>query len=166
LPGCPVGALELSQAAAKGLRGGNTVIRRICSGSLLLSFLFLLSAPPGRAQTAPPSGAPSSAPAQVDPKVTAVAKDWLHRAQTANIDRSQLTDSMSTALTPAIVKQVAAELAPLGDPTAFTFVESQSVQGIAIYHFVLTFPAGTLNEYIGIDGTGKIAGLRFTPAAQ
>ncbi len=141
------------------------MVRRVCSGSLLLSFAFFHVAAPGRAQTAPAqSSAPSSAPVQVDPKVTAIAKDWLHRVQTANVDRSQLTDQMNAALTPALVQQVAAQLAPLGDPTAVSFVGSQTVQGVTIYHFVLTFKAGTVNEFLGIDAAGKIAGLRFTPA--
>jgi hypothetical protein len=139
------------------------VDRRICSISLLLAFSLLLFAAPGRTQTAPAqSGAPFVAP-QVDPKVTAIAKDWLRRIQTATVDRSQLTDEMSAALTPSLVQQVAAQLAPLGDPTAVSFVGLQTVQGIAIYHFLLTFKAATFNEYLGIDGAGKIAGLRFTP---
>jgi hypothetical protein len=112
------------------------VIRRVCSGSLLWSFSLVLFAAPSRAQTTPaPSSAPSSAAAQVDPKVTAMAKDWLHRIQTANVDRS-----------------------------AVSFVGSQSVQAITIYHFVLAFKAGNVNELLGVDGAGKIAGLRFTPA--
>ncbi len=141
------------------------MVRRICSGSLLLSFSLLFFAAPGRAQTAPAqSSAPSSAAPQVDPKVTAIAKDWLHRIQTANVDRSQLTDEMNTALTPSLVQQVAAQLAPLGDPTAVSFVGSNTVQGVTIYHFVLTFKMVTINELLGIDAAGKIAGLRFTPA--
>ncbi len=140
------------------------MVQRVCNGSLLLSFSLLLFAAPGRAQTAPTqSSVPSSAP-QVDPKVTAIAKDWLHRIQTANVDRSQLTDKMSAALTPALLQQVAAQLAPLGDPTAISFVGSETVQGITVYHFVLTFKAATVNEFLGIDSAGKIAGLRFTPA--
>lgn len=140
------------------------MVRRVCSGPLLLSFLLLLFAAPVRAQSVPAqSNVPTSAP-HVDPKVTAIAKDWLHRIQTANVDRSQLTDQMSAALTPSLVQMVAAQLAPLGDPTAVSFVASTTAQGITIYHFVLTFEAATVNEFLGIDGAGKIAGLRFTPA--
>lgn len=140
------------------------MLRRACSGSLVLSFSLLLLPSPGRTQSAPTqSSAPSSAAAQIDPKVTALAEDWLHRIQTGNVDRSQLTSEMSTALTPALVQQVAAQLAPLGDPTAVSFAGSQAVQGITIYHFVLTFKAATVNEFLGIDAAGKIAGLRFTP---
>ncbi len=140
------------------------MLRRICCNSLLLCFSLLLFAAPGGAQTAPAqSSAPSPAP-QVDPKVTAIAKDWLHRIQTANVDRSQLTEQMSAALTPSLVQMVAAQLAPLGDPTAVSFVGSATAQGITIYDFVLTFGAATVNEFLGIDGAGKIAGLRFIPA--
>lgn len=140
------------------------MVRRICSGSLILVFSFVFFASPGRAQTAPAqSSAPSSPAAQIDPKVAAMAKDWLHRIQTGNVDRSQLTNEMSAALTPALVQQVGAQLAPLGDPTSVSFVGSQTAGGITIYQFVLTFKASTVNEYIGIDGAGKIAGLRFTP---
>ncbi len=92
-----------------------------------------------------------------------MAKDWLHRIQTANVDRSQLTSEMSAALTPALVQQVAAQLGPLGDPTSVSFAGSQTAAGVTIYHFVLVFKAMTVNEFLGLDGTGKIAGLRFTP---
>ncbi len=140
------------------------MVRRICSGSLILLFSLVLFAAPGRAQTAPaPSSAPSSAAAQIDPKVAAIAKDWLHRIQTGNVDRSQLTNEMSAALTPALVQQVAAQLAPLGDPTSVSFVASQTVGAVTIYHFLLTFKTATVNEFLAIDGAGKIAGLRFTP---
>lgn len=138
------------------------MIRRICTGSLILSFSLVFFASPGRAQTAQPS-APSSPAAQIDPKVTAMAKDWLHRIQTANVDRSQLTNEMSAALTPALLQQVAAQLAPLGDPTSVSFVASQTVGAVTIYHFLLTFKTATVNEFLAIDGAGKIAGLRFTP---
>lgn len=140
------------------------MVRRICIGSVLVFVSLLLFAAPGATQTAPP---PSSAPPiplpQVDPKVTAIAKDWLHRIQTANVDRSQLTDQMSAALTPSLVQQVAAQLAPLGDPTAVSFIGFQTAGGITVYHFLLTFKSATLNEFLGIDAAGKIAGLRFTP---
>jgi hypothetical protein len=143
------------------------MVRCVCSSSLLLSFLILLFAAPGRAQTAPAqSSAPSSTAPQVDPKVTAIAKDWLYRIQTANVDRSQLTDQMSAALTPSLVQHVAAQLAPLGDPTTVVFVGSKTVQGVTVYQFVLTFKTATVNELVGIDSAGKIAGLRFTPAQQ
>jgi hypothetical protein len=117
------------------------------------------------AQPAPAaSTAPSPAAAQVDPKVTALATDWLHRIQTANVDRSQLTSEMNAALTPALVQQVSAQLASLGEPTNVSFVGSQTAQGITIYHYVLVFKAMSVNEFLGLDSAGKIAGLRFTPA--
>jgi hypothetical protein len=133
--------------------------------TLTLLFVSMLAPISAVAQTAAPAAAASpAAAATVDPKIEALAKEWLDRVQTGNIDRSQFTDQMNAALTPALVKQVSAQLAPLGKPTAFAYVGSQTVQGSMVYEFRVTFASVQLNEDLAIDAAGKISGLRFTPA--
>jgi len=119
------------------------------------------------AQTASPTqtSAASPSPQAADPKIVAMAKDWLDRIQANNIDRSALTDEVNSALTPALVQQVSAQLAPLGKPTAFEYLGSQVVQGVTVYRFEATFASTKLYELLGIDASGKIAGLRFIPAS-
>lgn len=114
---------------------------------------------------ASPAASASPAPApSVDPAVTARAKEWLHRVQTGDIDRSQLTSAMSAALTPDIVKQVSEQLSPLGDPQTFSVVSQQSLgEGIAGYVYRITFKSSSIDELIALDKNGKIAALRFRP---
>jgi hypothetical protein len=109
------------------------------------------------------ASAQTSAP-DPNPGITARAKDWLHRVQTGDIDRSQLDATMDTAFTPDLVKQTSQQLAPLGDPLSFTFLK-QSVSGdITSYVYQVTFKSGAVNEIFALDKDGKIAGIRFTPA--
>jgi hypothetical protein len=112
-----------------------------------------------------PAATTSPAPvASVDPAVTARAKEWLHRIQTGDIDRSQLTSAMSGALTPDVVKQVSEQLSSLGDPQTFSFVSQQSLgDGIAGYVYRVTFKSSSIDELIALDKNGKIAALRFRP---
>lgn len=137
------------------------------SGLVLLASLALLSPARGAAQTAAPApAAAASAPAAsgtVDPKIEAMAKDWLHRVQTNTWDRSQLTDQMKAQLTPDMATAVAAKFASLGDYTSFTYNDTQLSGGLTVYHFVVAFRSLTLNEYLGLTPEGKVAGLQFTP---
>ncbi len=104
-----------------------------------------------------------SADARVDPAVTARAADWLHRVQTANIDRSQLDARMNALLTDELTKQVAAQYGPLGEPQQFKFVEKKSVAGSIAYVYHAKFTSGSLYWIFSIDDAGKVNGLRFLP---
>lgn len=96
-----------------------------------------------------------------DPKVTALARQWLHRAQTGDIDRSQLTATFSTSLKPNIVTGTKAQLAPLGDPTSFVYRGKSEAAGVTSYQYRVSFKAVTMHVVISIDTHGKIAGLDF-----
>lgn len=133
------------------------------SAFVILAAIFLLSPAHGAAQTSAPSPATS---ATVDPKIEAMAKDWLHRAQTNTIDRSQMTDQMSSQLTPDVTQKVAAQLATLGDYESFTYVETTTSDGLTVYHFVVSFKPITLNEFLALTPDGKVAGLQFTPVKK
>jgi len=113
-----------------------------------------------RAQSPAPT---PSASAAADPAITARAKEWLHRLETADIDRTQLNAQMDAFLTPDTAKQLAAKIGTLGDPTSFVFVSKQTASGFAIYTYRATFNAATLNEIFVLDSAGKIGGLRLAP---
>jgi hypothetical protein len=126
-------------------------------GMICLVMVLVGVAAPAGAQSASPSAAPD---------VAARAKEWLHRIQTGDIDRSQLTDQMNAALTPDVIKNLSSQLGPLGEPQSFTFVGQQSVPGdITAYVYSVTFKSTTLTEVFALDKDGKVAGIRF-PAAQ
>jgi len=105
----------------------------------------------------------------VDPKVQALAKDWLIRTQQANPDRSQLEKRINAVLTPALISGAAKSLAPLGPLTGFTFVRSSTIVGpmthkrFQQYTFLATFRHAKLNWFIVLDDAGKIAGIEFAP---
>lgn len=79
-----------------------------------------------------------------DPKITARAKEWLHRFSVGEIDRAQLDATMSRALTPQLIGEAKTQLAPLGYRADF---ESMSL--------LIT---------MSIDRDGKIDGFFFSPA--
>jgi hypothetical protein len=145
-------------------------------GLVLVVGLLLLLPARGAAQTSPSpaAAAPASAasavpvvpavPATVDPKIEAMAKDWLHRVQTNTYDRAKMTDQMNTQLTPEMAAKVGTQFATLGDFTSFTYVDTKTINAITVYHFVVAFKSITLNEYLGLTADGKVAGLQFTTA--
>jgi hypothetical protein len=157
----------------------------IRSGFVLAAITLALTSAPARAQMAPsqpmppPQPAPASAatpavaapPANTstvppDPKIQAMAKDWLHRLSTNNIDRSQLADNIATKLTPDVATKTASQLAVIGDPSSFTYVGSQpgSAPGLTVYEFLATYTAVKLDVYFGLDAAGKVTALGITPA--
>ena len=114
------------------------------------------------AQAASASPSPAAA-ASSDAAVTARAKDWLRQLQTGKIDRSQLDDKMNAALTDSVLANVSAQIAPLGNPSAFTLTRKAAQGGVSIYVFKVQFASVTLNEILALDSDGKIAGLRLMP---
>jgi hypothetical protein len=118
---------------------------------------------PSPAAGAPASPDASASPLSVDPAVTTRAKEWYHRIQTANFDRSQLTADASALLTDSLVKGVAAKIAPLGDPTAFEIVDEKTEAPNTAYIYKLTFASGTLYFVFVLNDSGKISGLYLKP---
>jgi hypothetical protein len=98
-----------------------------------------------------------------DPAITARAKEWLHRFETNDIDRSQLTQTMSTALTPELTAQAQLQFAPLGMPQSLSFRGKLEDGTSTIYRYLAKFSAGTFVILIGIDTNGKISGYRLLP---
>lgn len=114
--------------------------------------------------SAPSPFATAAAPALTDAQATARAKEWLARLQTGNIDRTQLTSTMSSALTPSVVANVRSHYAPLGSPTSFTLIGKQSLtNGDTEYEYRVVFKQTTVTEKLIVSMSGTIDGLLLNP---
>lgn len=131
----------------------------------LLSLVFVLSlAPLGAAAAPTPTAAPT---ARATPNVSAAtiarAKDWLHRLQTADIDRAQLTPKMQVALAPAAAKAFAEKIGPFGTIETFLPSEEHHVEGNTAYVFDVEFQNGTKAYFVfeANDASRKVSGLNL-----
>jgi hypothetical protein len=109
------------------------------------------------------AASPSPAAAPSDAAVTARAKDWFHQIQAGKIDRSQLDDKMNAAITDSMLANVSSQVAPLGNPSAFTLSRKTTQSNVSVYIFQVQFPSMTLYEVFALDADGKIAGLSLSP---
>jgi ABC-type sugar transport system substrate-binding protein len=123
------------------------------------------SASPLPSPATSPSVTGSPAASSVDPAITARAKEWARRIAKDDLDRSQLDAQMNAALTDAVAKQVAAKIAPLGDPTSFTFVSKRTGDLGTLYVYRVTFKTATLDWLFALNPAGKINGMLFRPEA-
>ena len=106
----------------------------------------------------------AGAPAAVDQSKLALAKEWFTRMQTGDIDHSQLSDSGNMSLDADTVKDISAQVAPLGAPVTFVQQQVGVQNGSASYTYLLTFKNGTkLSFVLLLDGSGKIAGISVQP---
>jgi hypothetical protein len=141
---------------------------KVCTFAIvgILSALFGANVASGAtAAPSPSAGATASPAATLGADTTARAKEWLHRLQTGDIDRSQLTSTMNADLTPDVIKQIRGKIGPLGDPQSFTLLGQQSVESDeTAYVFRVVFKTTTLNEMFVLDKDGKVAGIQFPPA--
>jgi hypothetical protein len=109
------------------------------------------------AQEAAPAPAASAA---VDQTMLATAKDWFHRLQTGDIDHSALNDNANMSLDADSVKELTAQVAPLGNPLAFVQKAIGTLNGNTSYTYELTFKNGAkIGFVLLVDGNGKIAGI-------
>ncbi len=133
---------------------------------LLVLATFVALTIPSRVTAAPAAataGATVSLPV-ADARVTAKAKEWFHRLQTGEIDRSQLDAQVNSQLTENVIHHETETLTPLGEPISFAFVRTYPVGGALEYDFMVGFKAAKVIELISFDADGKIAGLGFEPA--
>ena len=106
----------------------------------------------------------AGSPAAVDQSKLALAKEWFTRMQTGDIDHSQLSDSGNMSLDADTVKDISAQVAPLGAPVTFVQQQVGVQNGGASYTYLLTFKNGTkLSFVLLLDGSGKIAGISVQP---
>lgn len=94
------------------------------------------------------------------------AKVWFSALQQGKLaDPSELDGQMTDAMTPEALSQMASLLKGTGTPTSFQQVQTSAVQSLTIYVFKITFAnASPLDFIYSLDASGKIAGLRFSPA--
>jgi hypothetical protein len=94
-----------------------------------------------------------------NPAITALARQWVHRIQTGDIDKSQLTAKFASHLTPQMVDQVKDNLAPFGVPTSFVYRGKSAVHGATEYDYSVGFKSARIKLSLAIDHNGKIAAL-------
>lgn len=99
-----------------------------------------------------------------DPTVTARVREQWSEFVSGHVDRSLYDANLSAKLPDALVAQVAAQLASLGQPTAFVFVGSlpRTTPGTA-YQYRVIAPGGTTLMTIAFSGADKIDGIFFKP---
>ena len=115
---------------------------------------------PMPAATAAPTATPSP-----DPAMLARAKNEFAQVQSGKIDRTTLTTDMNTLLTDDKVAIVKGAIGNLGAPVSFEQQRAGTQGDVRYAVYLVTFANGTkLDFLIGIDGQGKIAALRLTPA--
>jgi len=109
---------------------------------------------------APPDAPAPAASSAVDQTALALAKDTFHQLQTGDVDHSQLNDSANMSLDVDSVKELTAQVAPLGPPLTFVQQSVAPLNGNTAYTYALTFKGGTKISFVLLlDGNGKIAGL-------
>jgi hypothetical protein len=135
------------------------LLRSFPLAACVVAAVFLL---PSAARSGAISLASVSTPVPpVAPVIMAAAKEWFHRFQTGDIDRSQLDDEVNGELTSTMIHQEATTLTAYGRPASFVFLRSDPVGEAVGYKFLLTFKSAKIVEAIAFDGDGKIAGIDF-----
>jgi D-alanyl-D-alanine carboxypeptidase len=98
-------------------------------------------------------------PSTADKAAAARVSEWLGRIERGDIDRTQLADALSAAITPDVVRSTGVQLKALG---ALKSIEETAVDEDASgrsYGFDLAFAKRTIHWIMGIDATGKISAL-------
>jgi hypothetical protein len=129
--------------------------------------------PVAQPQQPPPAPAPppmAPVPAQTgatpspDPAMLAQAKTVFAQLQNGKLDRTALTTEMNAALTDDKLATVKSSIGTLGAPVSFEQEHAGTQTGVRYGVYLVTFSNGAkLDFLIGIDGQGKIAGMRLTP---
>jgi CubicO group peptidase (beta-lactamase class C family) len=94
-------------------------------------------------------------------KITRLARSWLHRLQTGDIDRSELTPKFSSQIPPAAVPMIKTQLGELGAPTAFVYRGKETSGDVTSYTYRVQFKGATLTFILALNKRGKISGLDF-----
>ncbi len=136
------------------------------AAALTLTGEVAIASPVAVATAAPPTTAAPAATASPNAMILARAKEWFHRIQAGTIDRKQLSTTVNSLLTDAMIKQISAQTAPLGDPIKFEQVTSGTQEGSQYYVYGLSFASGDhWNFIIAFDpASNLITGLRIVPA--
>lgn len=97
-----------------------------------------------------------------NPKIRALAQEWLVRLQTGNVDRTQLTADAAKELTPARARASARKALAIGKPRAFVY-EGMVYRGRRFgYSYRLTFAGAVVSFDLLLTESGKIADLELS----
>ena len=129
---------------------------------------IVAQATPSPAVSAAPAVTPSPEPAPTSAAIDANARKWFEAFAAGKLyDASQLTPQAKTAFTDDVLSQVHAGLAPGGVIKTFVLTRSLRAQGVNIYVYNVVMQSGLAVTYMyAVDDAGKVAGIRFSPAAQ
>jgi len=95
-----------------------------------------------------------------DPKVTARVRRVWAAFMSGTPDRSELSDRVNAALTPAVLAQSSAQLKGLGAPTAWTYAGTTLTGDMTAYDYRVEFATGTtLTLTMSVGPDGKITGF-------
>ena len=102
---------------------------------------------------ATPSAAasPRPTPAAAPVTIAARARAMFDQVRANAVDRTLLTRTFSSDLTPEIVATLARSLQPLGEPTQFVERAKHVADGVTSYDYTIAFATGALSLTIGID---------------
>jgi hypothetical protein len=98
-----------------------------------------------------------------DASALALAKTMLHQAQLGKLDRTLLSATLNNQFDAATVKDMAAELQPLGSPSSFSLQTRQNKTDGTTYLYRVLFTGDAYLEELVLDKHGKVAGLWFKP---
>ncbi|GAC1313664.1 MAG: hypothetical protein NVS2B3_06380 [Vulcanimicrobiaceae bacterium] len=104
------------------------------------------------------SPAPTQTPAPAPMTAASRARAMFDQIRANAVDRTLLTRTFSSELTPEIVTTLARSLQPLGEPTHFVERAKHVADGVTSYDYTVAFATGALSLTMGIDdATNTIA---------
>jgi hypothetical protein len=118
----------------------------------------------GDGATPTPSPTATSTPQPVDPAITARATEWLHRFQTGDVDRSQMTAEAIAAYTNPYLQQLNSWAKLLGDPIEpLRFTGRDVGAKITIYMYAVTYASNKTAIWDFAMTDGKVAYMQLLP---
>jgi hypothetical protein len=159
----PISIVRCAKRHSLGI-GVHAVIGYVCNVKMsppVLLALAVLTGAPARTSALPsqPATAPTSLPP--NPGVIGEAKDWFHRFQAGQIDRSRLSGEVNAQLTDAMIRQEATILKAFGEPSSFTLLRTYPIKDVPAYDFLLQFNGARIIEVIALTNDDKLAGIDF-----
>ena len=108
-----------------------------------------------------PALAPAKETVPDEPEVTALLRRVLSDQAAGRADPSHFTPDMSAALTPAVIAQTNAGLAPLGvfHPESLTLVRRSEEGALRVYHYRALYGHTPVIWVVHLTTDGKIAGM-------
>ncbi|HZZ01238.1 MAG TPA: hypothetical protein VFE36_16875 [Candidatus Baltobacteraceae bacterium] len=102
---------------------------------------------------------PAPAPNTEDPAKTTRFEAFFGDILAGRGPTEGLSVEMKQGLTPELISEIDATVAPFGKFQKLAFVSEDSVQGYDRYHYTAIFEDGKPNYLFVLDSTGNIAGF-------